>query len=186
MTPARLTRPCDGAIPTMLLLLAGLRIEAPVSVAMARVAKPDIHGHTGARARSSRIEPRVVGIRDLSAEGAQAFRSQVELVEVGLEEDDRSRVLQLLHDGGIVLGEGTREREVPAGGGDVFHVDGVLDRDRECREAGSCGPSPPALGRAPARSRARAGSWSGRRSASVPSCRRPRSASGTSRPAARR
>ena len=37
-TPLRLTSPSLGAMPTIELLLAGLRIETPVSVAMPTVA----------------------------------------------------------------------------------------------------------------------------------------------------
>ena len=41
-TPLRLTRPSVGAMPTIELLLAGLRIDTPVSVAMPTLANPAV------------------------------------------------------------------------------------------------------------------------------------------------
>ena len=63
ITPARLTSPCEGAMPTMPVLLAGPRIESPVSVPSPTVAYPRAHRHRRAAARSAGAVREVEGLR---------------------------------------------------------------------------------------------------------------------------
>ena len=143
MTPARLVRPCVGAMPTRLLLLAGLRIDAPVSVAMPSVANPALTATPGPALEPPGLRVEIVRVQRLPAERADALGAEVELVEVRLEEDDRSRIAQLRDHRRVVLRERPFERDVAAGRRDVLDVDRVLHRDRNAVERAAPPLRPP-------------------------------------------
>ncbi len=100
--PVRLTKPNVGRMPTRLLADAGERIELIVSVPIPSspkfAARPAPVPPTGAPRRSGQV----IGVAGLAPKRADGLAPDSELVQVGLGEDNRASLFQLLDDSSVV------------------------------------------------------------------------------------
>ena len=87
ITPARLTSPCEGAMPTMQVLLAGPRIERPVSVET-QGREPDAHRHSRAAAESAGTVARLKGLRIWPPSELSPAELMRKFIEIRLNEDN--------------------------------------------------------------------------------------------------
>ena len=99
--PSRLTSSCVGEMPTALAARAGLRIEAPVSSAIAHVTRFARDGRARAGARAQGAALGVVRIAERAAERA-ARNARCVLAEVGFGQDDRAGGSQPRDERGVV------------------------------------------------------------------------------------
>ena len=133
-TPARLTRPHVGRMPTRPLLAAGPRIEPPVSsprdVAHRNPAVADAAAGAG-RARVPVGIPRIAGRPEPTADRI----AHGELAHVGLADDHRPGVLELGHHRRVSIRHEVRPDLRRVGGAYAGGVDLVLHSHRDGRAA---------------------------------------------------
>ena len=134
-------RPKVGLKPTHPQNAAGMRTLPPVSLPVAASAQLRGHGRRGAAARSARDARAVDGIARGAEERIDRRHAAAELVGVGLAEQHGAGAFELLHDGGVVVGDVFLEQQRAGGGAHAPGLEEILVRDRECR-TGPAGASP--------------------------------------------
>ena len=140
MMPSRLDSPIVPRRPNRLLLADGNPDRAAGVAAHAGRGEAGRDRGAGAAARSAGVARRIVRVARLTAERADRGDAGRELVQVGLADDDRACVAQLLHLKRVAAGHEAGQRQRSARGRQVDGFEVVLHDNRNPVERAAQAP----------------------------------------------